>query len=82
MDLATRHPEEIKSALRMRYGSVFAFEDALDLPRKSVSDVLRGRTNRRVQAAINKALSSVAQSDKSDVSETNTHTHCLNAEAR
>ena len=43
------HPEDIKAALRKRFGSVFAFEDAHDLPRKSVSDFLRGRANQRVK---------------------------------
>lgn len=50
------HPEDIKAALRKEYGSVFAFEDANDLPRKSVSDFLRGRTNRRVRDAIFKTV--------------------------
>ena len=61
------HPEDIKAALRKRFGSVFAFEDAHDLPRKSVSDFLRGRANQRVKDAIAKALSP-EQSEKSDSS--------------
>ena len=51
------HPEDIKAALRKRFGSVSAFEDAHDLPRKSVSDVLRGRPNQRVKDTISKVIS-------------------------
>lgn len=75
------HPEDIKAALRKRYGSVFAFEDEHRLPRKSVSDFLRGRANQRVKDAISKALSP-EQADLSDVSVTNTHTHRLNEAAQ
>ena len=53
------HPEDIKAALRKSYGSVFAFEDAAGLPRKSVSDFLRGRANQRVKDAIANVLTPV-----------------------
>lgn len=75
------HPEDIKAALRKRYGSVFAFEDANELPRKSVSDFLRGRSNRRVKNAITKTLSP-DQADLSDCSNTQAAAHRLNAEER
>ena len=75
------HPEDIKAAIRKRFGSVFAFEDAHDLPRKSVSDFLRGRSNQRVSAAITNILSP-DQSELSDVSVTNTHAHRLNGAAK
>ncbi len=65
----TMHPEDIKATLRKRFGSVFAFEQAVDLPHKSVSDFLRGRANQRVKAAINKVLTS-SPSETSDNSST------------
>lgn len=37
------HPEDIKAALRKRFGSTHAFERARGLPHRSVADVLRGR---------------------------------------
>lgn len=75
------HPEDIKAALRKRYGSVFAFEDANELPRKSVSDFLRGRSNGRVKNAITKTLSP-DQADLSDCNNVGTAAHRLNAEAK
>ncbi len=56
MPLAAMHREDIKAALRKNFGSIFAFERAHDLPRKSVSDVLRGRPNQRVTSAIERVL--------------------------
>ena len=57
MTIASMHREDVKAALRKSYGSIFAFERARDLPRKSVSDVLRGRPNQRVALAIETVLS-------------------------
>ncbi len=56
MPLASMHREDVKAALRKSFGSIFAFERANALPRKSVSDVLRGRPNQRVTSAIEQAL--------------------------
>jgi lambda repressor-like predicted transcriptional regulator len=56
MTIASMHREDVKAALRKSYGSIFAFERARHLPRKSVSDVLRGRPNQRVVSAIETAL--------------------------
>lgn len=75
------HPEDIKAALRKKFGSVFAFEDAHELPRKSVSDFLRGRPNQRVKDAIAKVLSP-DQSELSDDSEEFADAHCLSAVAK
>jgi lambda repressor-like predicted transcriptional regulator len=72
------HPEDIKAAIRKRFGSVFAFEDAHELPRKSVSDFLRGRSNQRVQVAIAKTLSP-EQSELSDGSDEFAGAHRLSA---
>lgn len=91
MALANRHPEEVKAALRIRFGSVFAFEDAMALPRKSVSDTLRGRPNARVVKAIEDALATnpsensdptSAQSDNSDTTRVDPAAHRLNTGVR
>lgn len=50
------HPELIKARIRMRHGSVAAFELANGLPRRSVRDVLRGRSIRRAAVAVAKFL--------------------------
>lgn len=67
---AGMHREDVKAALRKRFGSIQQFERDRALPPKSVSDVLRGRTNERVSQAIQQALSSAPppsdESDKSD----------------
>ncbi|AJP73141.1 hypothetical protein [Sphingomonas hengshuiensis] len=75
--------ENVKAAIRTRYGSVFRFEDAFDLPRKSASDVLRGRTNKSVSDAFAKVLppEMARQSDKSD-SSNECRAHRQSAEAR
>ena len=83
MMLQTIHPEDVKSALRKAFGSVFEFERRHDLPKKSVSDVLRGRPNKRVSNLLEAFLSVKADSsaDKSDVSADDTHAHRQNSEA-
>jgi lambda repressor-like predicted transcriptional regulator len=81
MQLATMHPEDIKAGLRKRFGTVFAFEQANGLPKRSVADVLRGRPNARVIKAIEDALNLPApdsnQSNLSDSSEIDGGTHRL-----
>ncbi|PAV92398.1 hypothetical protein WR25_26400 [Diploscapter pachys] len=47
------HREDVKAAIRKRFGSLKAFERAENLPLKSVSGVLAGRKSDRVQRAIN-----------------------------
>lgn len=71
------HPEDIKAELRKRFGSVFAFEDAHELPRKSVSDFLRGRANQRVSDAIAKLIPSLP-ADLSDSSRKSASAHRQN----
>lgn len=68
MTLATMHPEDIKAALRKRARSIAAFERDHGLPKKSVSDVLRGRKSARVINAIEKAISGAPLSETSDSS--------------
>lgn len=70
MDIDTTHRELVAAQIRIAFGSVAAFERAYGLPRKSVNDVLRGRPNARVKAAIsdvlNKSRSLHRQSELSD----------------
>lgn len=53
---ATLHREEIKAQLRMKYGTIESFEQARNLPARSVKDVLRGRAVRRTAEAIAEEL--------------------------
>jgi lambda repressor-like predicted transcriptional regulator len=46
------HKEEIKAQLRMRHGSLEAFERARGLSHKGVANLLQGRGSRPVAAAI------------------------------
>ena len=50
------HPELIKARIRIAHGSVAAFELSSGLPRRSVRDVLRGRSIRRAAEAVAKFL--------------------------
>jgi lambda repressor-like predicted transcriptional regulator len=80
------HPEDIKAALRKLYDSVFAFEDAQGLPRKSVSDFLRGRANQRVANVIDLVLTpketGPSPADLSDNNCVEPATHSLSRAAR
>jgi len=82
----TAHPEDIKAALRKRFGSVAAFERQRGLPEKSVNDVLRGRPSARVRRAIEDTLDTIApaasESEVSDNSEAHADSHRLNAGVR
>lgn len=54
--LTDMHPEDVKAALRKRFGSVAKFERMRGLPEKSVHDMLRQRKSARVSRAIEAAL--------------------------
>lgn len=56
MDYRTFHPEDVKAAIRKRFGSLTKFEERHRLPRQSVADLLRGRTSARVAAVVNAVL--------------------------
>ena len=62
--LTHMHNEDVKAALRKRFGSVAAFERTRELPEKSVTDLLRGYTSARVRKAVEDAIA--PQSDDSD----------------
>lgn len=84
MNLAGMHREDIKAALRKRFGSVAAFERARDLPEKSVTDLLRGYRSARVERAVVDAISTPFddQSECSGNTSNGRASHRLNAEAR
>jgi lambda repressor-like predicted transcriptional regulator len=56
MQLIGMHREDVKAALRKRWGSVARFERLKGLPAKSVHEVMRGRKSARVSEAIERAL--------------------------
>ena len=64
MLIETMDPEDIKAALRKRYGSVRAFVRQHDLPDTGVSDILRGRTSKRVSDAIERVLQEQSSESK------------------
>ncbi|HTK34939.1 MAG TPA: helix-turn-helix domain-containing protein [Caulobacteraceae bacterium] len=81
--LSEWHREDIKAALRKRYGSVQAFERAKGLPQDSVSDVLRGRTAGKTAAAIVEELAKTerASGEGAKESDLSDH-HTLSPQAR
>ena len=82
MALAQLHREDVKAAIRKRFGSVAAFERAYKLPEKSVTDVLRGQKSARVEAAVLEVIEGGSQSEGSEHSSDPADAHRLNAEAR
>ena len=51
------HPEDVKAAIRKKFGTIAKFHEAHNLPPRGVQDVLRGRASRRVQDAMDQVLS-------------------------
>jgi lambda repressor-like predicted transcriptional regulator len=56
MSIHELHPEDVKAALRKKFGTVREFERAKKLPINGVADVLRGRTSERVTSAVESVL--------------------------
>ncbi len=50
------HPEDVKAAIRKRFGSLAAFEREKKLPVESVTNLLRGQKSRRVAKAVDAIL--------------------------
>lgn len=84
------HREDIKAAIRKRYGSLTNFEKIKGLPVRSVNDVLRGRAVANTARAIARELGMTTEqlfpgrfkSHFSDYSRTQPAPHRLNAGAR
>ncbi|PTS88224.1 hypothetical protein DBR17_04905 [Sphingomonas sp. HMWF008] len=69
MLLDETHPEDVKAAIRKKYGTIKRFHEANGLPEKGVQDILRGRASRRVADAIERVLSEqLSESTKRDTS--------------
>ena len=66
MLLDRMHPEDVKAAIRKRYGTVARFVSEHNLPTSGVSDLFRGRTSARVANAVEKVLAEDAESKHSD----------------
>lgn len=88
MDYRTLDREDVKAAIRKRFGSLLKFEEDKGLPRQSVTDLLRGKTSARVAAAVNLVLSDAdataaptVKSGNPDNSRRRSASHCLNAKA-
>lgn len=79
MLLDQMHPEDVKAAIRKRFGSIAHFVEVRDLPETGVSDLFRGRTSKRVREAVEEVLRE-AQSINLDVSSADPTAHRLNAE--
>jgi len=82
MLLDRMHPEDVKAAIRKRFGTVSRFIEVRGLPETGVSDLFRGRTSRRVRDAVESVLQEDAESIKLDVSETVTRPHRKNGGAK
>lgn len=82
MILDRLHPEDVKAAIRKRFGTVSRFIEARGLPETGVSDLFRGRTSKRVRDAVEEVLQEEAQSIKLDPNEMSAGAHRLNAGAR
>lgn len=52
MAIAGLHKETLKAEIRIRYGSLRAFEKAMKLTPDSMRDCLRGRPSRHAEAAL------------------------------
>lgn len=78
MSIDAMHPEDVKAAIRKRYGSINAFVRQKGLPATGVSDLFRGRTSRPVKEAIETALSE-PESIIMDDSKAQRRTHGLSA---
>ena len=82
------HPEDIRSALRKRHGTVAAFARARSLKPQALADWLRGRTSAAVAAIVADELGEAEiqvaerQSMGMDDSDAEPAAHRLNAGAR
>ncbi len=56
IDYKQFHPEDVKAAIRKRFGSLRKFEETHGLARMSVQDMLRGRTSARTAKVVNAVL--------------------------
>jgi lambda repressor-like predicted transcriptional regulator len=60
------HPEDIKAAIRKRFGTVGQFVEQKGLPKTGVSDLFRGRTSKRVREAVEAVIAAQEKSIELD----------------
>lgn len=56
MDYRDFHPEDVKAAIRKRFGTLNIFEQQHGLAHNGVADMLRGRTSARTAKVVNAVL--------------------------
>ena len=77
------HREDVKAAIRKRYGTIKAFTRAHGLAPTSVTDLFRGRTSAPTEQAIKKMLSEEGrQSSFVDNSRRKKAPHCQSAKVK
>ena len=62
MRYADFHPEDVKAAIRKRFGSLAKFEREHGLPVESVTNLLRGQKSARVAAVVDAVIAIEAAS--------------------
>jgi hypothetical protein len=56
MLLDQMHPEDVKAAIRKRFGTIGNFIREKELPTTGVADLFRGRSSHRVREAVEEVL--------------------------
>jgi hypothetical protein len=74
-------PQDVKAAIRKKFGHVTQFHRFYDLPSTGVHDLLRGRASARVEAVMDEFLAEAGLSTHMDSTADSTAQH-LNAEAK
>lgn len=60
------HAEDVKGAIRKKFGTIACFHRQNKLPKTALQDVLRGRPSQRTCDAIDAVLAEVDESKKLD----------------
>lgn len=76
--LDSMHPEDVRAAIRKRFGTIQRFLEEKKLPPTGVADILRGRTSKRVRDAIEEVLADADESIELDDSKAAKSAHRLN----
>lgn len=75
------HPEDVKAAIRKKFGTIVEFHRFYDLPATGLQDILRGRPSQRIADAVDEVLAGEQESKKLDSSPDSAAQH-LNAGAK
>lgn len=76
-----KHPEDVKAAIRKKFGTIVEFHKAYDLSATGLQDVLRGRPSQRTADAIDEVLADEQESSDLDSTADSAAQH-LNAGAK